>query len=516
MNDKILALKYRPHFFNEVVGQESCVQSLSNSINLNKIHNSYLFSGTRGVGKTTIARIFSKSLLCKEGISDTPCGKCNSCIEIDNNNNLDLIEIDAASRTKVEDTRTLMENVQYAPTSSRFKIYLIDEVHMLSTKSFNALLKTIEEPPEHVKFLLATTEPEKLPETVISRCLHFKLEPITNENLAEHIKKVLNSENINFEKDVSEMIASAARGSARDSMSILEQCISYTNGDLKKNKISQLLGIIEDTIVDDIIQHLHDNSIIGINDILKSSNIPDYSKLLDRLIERIFHISLSRSLSSNEFNLPNSFIGSLISPQDLQLWYSILIQSKEQMYNAVSKQDHLMMTLLRISLFTEYPNQIKPKAKKNQSKKDASKTESKKKIKTIVEEKSPQSIVEISQWKKTIDSFNLQGLMLDLASNSILDMKDDATILLIDKTKENTYPKKCITDFSILICSNFKTDHVLTIEYKENINTLYKQSVSDNIKSKNDMYDAIKDNNDLKEIESVFGAKIDKDNISKL
>jgi hypothetical protein len=175
-----------------------------------------------------------------------------------------------------------------------------------------------------------------------------------------------------------------------------------------------------------------------------------------------------------------------------------------------------MMTLLRISLFTEYPNQTELKESINQSKKDTSKPEPKKKIEAIIKKKSPQSIVEISRWKKTIDSFSLQGLMLDLASNSILDMKDDATILLIDKTKENTYPKKCITDFSILISSNFKTDYVLTIEYKENINSLYKQSISDNIKSKNDMYDAIKDNNDLKEIESVFGAKIDKDNISKL
>ena len=367
MNDKILALKYRPHFFDEVVGQEFCVQSLSNSINLNKLHNAYLFSGTRGVGKTTIARIFAKSLLCKEGISATPCGKCDSCLGIDNNNNLDLIEIDAASRTKVEDTRTLMENVQYAPTSSRFKIYLIDEVHMLSTKSFNALLKTIEEPPEHVKFLLATTEPDKLPETVISRCLHFKLEPITNEELGEHIKNVLESENINFEKDVPEIISNAARGSARDSMSILEQCISYTNGNLKKDKISQLLGLIENTLIDQIIHNLYKNSISEINDVLKSSNISDYSKLLDCLIERIFQISISRSLDKNDFNLPNNFLNTDISLQDLQLWYSILMQSKEQMFNAVSKADHLMMILLRISLFTEYPDQIKSNIK-NQSK----------------------------------------------------------------------------------------------------------------------------------------------------
>ena len=261
MKNKILALKYRPHFFNEVVGQDFCVQSLSNSINLNKIHNAYLFSGTRGVGKTTIARIFAKSLLCKEGISETPCGKCDSCLEIDNNNNLDLIEIDAASRTKVEDTRILMENVQYAPTSSRFKIYLIDEVHMLSTKSFNALLKTIEEPPEHVKFLLATTDPDKLPETIISRCLHYKLESISISSLSNHITNILSKENIPSDNDVPELIANSARGSARDSMSILEQCISYGNGELKKADIIDLLGVIDHSIVDDIILNLLNNSI---------------------------------------------------------------------------------------------------------------------------------------------------------------------------------------------------------------------------------------------------------------
>ena len=194
--NKILALKYRPKLFDEVIGQDFCVQSLSNSIKLNKLHNAYLFSGTRGVGKTTIARIFAKSLLCEKGISESPCGKCESCLGIDSNNNLDLIEIDAASRTKVEDTRVLMENVQYAPTSSRFKIYLIDEVHMLSTKSFNALLKTIEEPPDHVKFLLATTEPDKLPETVISRCLHFKLETITINILQHYISRKLSRKRI--------------------------------------------------------------------------------------------------------------------------------------------------------------------------------------------------------------------------------------------------------------------------------------------------------------------------------
>ena len=193
MTNDVLALKYRPRFFSEVTGQDLTVDMLSNSIKLNKIHHAYLFSGTRGVGKTTLARLFAKSLLCDTGITDTPCGKCNSCNEIDNGNHLDLIEIDAASRTKVEDTKTLMENVQYSPTSSRFKIYLIDEVHMLSDKSFNALLKTIEEPPEHIKFLLATTEPDKLPETVLSRCLHFKLAQVDFNLISSHLEFVLKS-----------------------------------------------------------------------------------------------------------------------------------------------------------------------------------------------------------------------------------------------------------------------------------------------------------------------------------
>jgi DNA polymerase-3 subunit gamma/tau len=512
MKNKILALKYRPHFFNEVVGQDFCIQSLSNSIKLNKIHNAYLFSGTRGVGKTSIARIFAKSLLCKEGISETPCGKCDSCLEIDNNNNLDLIEIDAASRTKVEDTRTLMENVQYAPTSSRFKIYIIDEVHMLSTKSFNALLKTIEEPPEHVKFLLATTDPGKLPETVISRCLHFKLESISISSLSQHIINILSKENITYDNDVPELIAKSARGSARDSMSILEQCISYGNGELKQTEIIQLLGVIDHSIVDDIILNLLNNSIENINEILSALEMSNYTKLLDLLIERIFQISISRKLNNNQYNLPLELLDNNVSIQDLQLWYSILLQAKEQIHSAVSKSDHLLMILLRISLFTEYKNNnISESANMMNSNPDL-----KKKDKSVLIKSNKNTKVELSKWKLSVDKFKLQGLILDLANNSILDLRENATVLLIDKAKENTYPKKCITDFSILICSEYKTDHVLSIEYKENINSLYKQSIKDNINSKNEMYESIKDNENLKEIENIFDAKIDKDNISKL
>ena len=513
MNNKILALKYRPKFFDEVIGQDFCVQSLANSINLNKLHNAYLFSGTRGVGKTTIARIFAKSLLCKEGISETPCGKCESCLAIDNNNNLDLIEIDAASRTKVEDTRTLMENVQYAPTSSRFKIYLIDEVHMLSTKSFNALLKTIEEPPEHVKFLLATTDPDKLPETVISRCLHFKLESITNDILSNHIKHTLEKENIKFEAEVPDIIAESARGSARDSMSILEQCISYGNENLTTDKISHLLGIIDEKVVDEIVRNLFHKRLDNILDVMKANEINDYSKLLDCITERIFQISISRQTNKNIYNLPELFLKDTIKLEDLQLWYSILLQAKDDIYNASSKADHLIMILLRIMLFTEYSSIDDMNAIPEET---TNIDTTKKKDKVTKDIGNKKFNISFDSWVDFVNEQDLKGLMLDLAQNSFIDVMRDSAILIVDLSKKNMYPKKCITDFINLSCKHFSIELDVIIEYREQVSTIYKKSVDENIKTKEDMYDSIKDNNIVKDIEDIFNAKIDKDNISKL
>ena len=513
MNNKILALKYRPKFFKEVIGQDFCVQSLANSINLNKLHNAYLFSGTRGVGKTTIARIFAKSLLCKEGISESPCGKCESCLAIDNNNNLDLIEIDAASRTKVEDTRTLMENVQYAPTSSRFKIYLIDEVHMLSTKSFNALLKTIEEPPEHVKFLLATTDPDKLPETVISRCLHFKLESITNDILSNHIKQTLEKESVKFEAEVPNIIAESARGSARDSMSILEQCISYGNEDLTTDKISHLLGIIDEKVVNEIVIHLFHKRLDNIIDIMQANQINDYSKLLDCITERIFQISISRQTNKNTHNLPELFLKDTIKLEDLQLWYSILLQAKDDIYIASSKADHLVMIFLRIMLFTEYSSiddmKVIPEESTNVDR-------IKKKDKPSNDISNEKFNISFDSWVDFVNTQDLKGLMLDLAQNSFIDLMTDSVTLIVDLSKKNMYPKKCVADFINLLCKHFSIDVDVIIEYREQVSTIYRKSVAENIKSKEDMYDSIKDNNIVKDIEDIFDAKIDKDNISKL
>ncbi len=349
MNDNILALKYRPKYFNEVVGQDQVIQTIQNSIKLNKVHNAYLFSGTRGMGKTTIARLFAKILLCENLSKEEPCGKCSSCDEITNNNHIDLIEIDAASRTKVEDTRNLMENVQYAPARSKYKIYLIDEVHMLSTKSFNALLKTIEEPPSHVKFLLATTESEKLPETILSRCLHFRLNAATNEVLVNNLVNVLNKEGIDYEKPALSIIARNSFGSIRDSLSILERCITFCKTKISSQKVSDLLGDINVSLIQDILDAVkfkNEISIIKLIENLKDST--DCMLVIDELIKAFYELMVNSISRENQTE-------NRLSNEDIQLAYQILVTSKRDFKYAPDKRDFLIMILLRLVIFSE-PN----------------------------------------------------------------------------------------------------------------------------------------------------------------
>ena len=249
MSYHVLARKYRPRCFQELVGQEVVARALSHALEQNRLHHAYLFTGTRGVGKTTIARILSRCLNCEEGISANPCGVCSTCREIDEGRFVDLIEVDAASRTKVEDTRELLDNVQYAPTRGRYKVYLIDEVHMLSGHSFNALLKTLEEPPPHVKFLLATTDPQKLPMTILSRCLQFALKPMTPERVVGHLQHVLHAENISFEDAALWLLARGAQGSMRDALSLTDQAIAFGHGSLIEADVRTLLGSIDRDLV---------------------------------------------------------------------------------------------------------------------------------------------------------------------------------------------------------------------------------------------------------------------------
>ena len=253
MSYQVLARKLRPADFSELVGQDHVVRALCHGLDHDRLHHAYLFTGTRGVGKTTIARILAKSLNCERGVSSKPCGECSVCEEIRENRFVDLIEVDAASRTRVDDTRELLDNAQYLPSRGRYKVYLIDEVHMLSASSFNALLKTLEEPPEHVKFLLATTDPKKVPVTVLSRCLQFQLKNISDDNIVAHLTGVLAAEDVPAERGALEIIAQAAGGSMRDALSITDQAVAFGAGSLKQDDLVDMLGLVGRAEVDGLL-----------------------------------------------------------------------------------------------------------------------------------------------------------------------------------------------------------------------------------------------------------------------
>ncbi|BBP46645.1 hypothetical protein THMIRHAS_20180 [Thiosulfatimonas sediminis] len=358
MSYSVLARKWRPKNFAELVGQQHVMQALANALDRQRLHHAYLFTGTRGVGKTTIARIFAKALNCETGMTSTPCGQCQACRSIDEGRFIDLIEVDAASKTKVDDTREILENVQFAPTQGRYKVYLIDEVHMLSKSSFNALLKTLEEPPEHVKFLLATTEPHKLLNTVLSRCLQFNLMRLTQVQIQHHLQNILHQEQIPFEESALALIAKSADGSARDALSLLDQAIAYGAGKIEFVSVQTMLGLVDQQFVLRILQALAEDSPPLIKAVLQDLALMgvDYDALLAGLSETLHEISYFQLFGEaiNLDSLPLEIVQALaqaLSAERIQILYQISLLTKQDMQLAPDNRIGFEMGLMRMLAF---------------------------------------------------------------------------------------------------------------------------------------------------------------------
>ncbi|MFZ7251716.1 DNA polymerase III subunit gamma/tau [Avibacterium volantium] len=355
MSYQVLARKWRPQKFSDVVGQKPVLTALANGLNENRLHHAYLFSGTRGVGKTSIARLFAKGLNCVEGVTANPCGVCEHCKAIEEGRFIDLIEIDAASRTKVEDTRELLDNVQYKPVQGRYKVYLIDEVHMLSRHSFNALLKTLEEPPEYVKFLLATTDPQKLPITILSRCIQFHLKALDQQQIADHLSFILQQEKIPFEPLAIEKLAKAAQGSIRDSLSLTDQAIAMSNGNITLDAVNTMLGLLDDSQPIDILYALQQGNGEALMKAIQAvaEKGSDWNELLKAVAENLHKIAMCQLLPQAQIS-DESHIGFLakhLPPEDVQFFYQIILNGQKELAFAPNQRMGVGMILLRALAF---------------------------------------------------------------------------------------------------------------------------------------------------------------------
>ncbi|MGK7294305.1 MAG: DNA polymerase III subunit gamma/tau [Candidatus Wenzhouxiangella sp. M2_3B_020] len=358
MSYQVLARKWRPRDFGGLVGQEHVVRALTNGLSEGRLHHAFLFTGTRGVGKTTIARILAKSLNCEQGVSAEPCGECEHCVAIDEGRFVDLLEIDAASRTKVDDTREILDNVQYAPARGRFKVYLIDEVHMLSTHSFNALLKTLEEPPEHVKFVLATTDPQKIPVTILSRCMQFNLRRLGVDEIADQLETILDREGVDHDAAAVGLLARAADGSMRDGLSLLDQALAAGSGKLELEAVENMLGTVEQRHLNAILEALIDGdaktALAAVSEVFSLAR--DLSRLLADLAEMLHRIALMQQVpdyrddSRTDWEQLTEYAGRM-DAEDVQLFYQIAVAGRRDLGLAPSMRTGCEMTILRMFAF---------------------------------------------------------------------------------------------------------------------------------------------------------------------
>jgi len=441
MNYQVLARKWRPHNFTEVVGQEHVVKSLMNALQHDRLHHAYLFTGTRGVGKTTIARILAKAINCQNLRDFNPCGECGVCRDLDEGRFMDLIEVDAASRTKVEDTRDLLDNVQYAPNQGRYKVYLIDEVHMLSGHSFNALLKTLEEPPPHVKFLLATTDPHKIPVTILSRCLQFNLKRLLPDQIFKQMAFILQQEHIESDSAALKLLARAADGSMRDGLSLLDQAIVFGNGKVNTEQVSAMLGTVAQQPVDDLLSALADGDAAAILDkINEIANLtPDFSGVLQQILQVLHRIALIQQVPGaidHDFDADMiEALASRLTPEDVQLYYQIALIGQRDLDLAPDPRSGFEMVMLRMLTFRPMAQEQSP-ARPIQASRVVAKPEAKVPQASDTSFTQPESVQDpadrsTNNWAEMIVAMKIGGMTRELANNCILESVDDKVCTLI-------------------------------------------------------------------------------------
>ena len=534
MSYQVLARKYRPRSFDTLVGQAHVVQALKNALDQKRLHHAYLFTGTRGVGKTSLARILAKALNCEKGISSTPCGSCSACTDIDQGRYVDLIEVDAASNTQVDNMRDLLDNAQYAPTQGQFKIYIIDEVHMLSKSAFNAMLKTLEEPPEHVKFILATTDPQKVPVTVLSRCLQFNLKQMSSASISEYLEKILKEEAINYEINAIYLIAKSANGSMRDALSILDQGIAYCGGTIEEATIKKMLGAIDQSYLFNLTHAVIDqdgSKVIEIAKQMDERNL-SFDATLNDLANLIQMISVAQAIpeSLEASYLERDQVIALtkkISAEQLQLLYQITILGRRDLYLAPDEYAGFTMTLLRMLSFipqdsvtskTSVPLRkdiatqaikLEPVIKPSETSLDSS--EDKKKIEVLDEATDDEPKVTRSfdgNWRGLVDQLKL-GLVKALAQQSeLVSFKDNEMILSIaDEHKHllnETYQKKLEVSLSEYFNQRIK----LVILQKGANNSPLKQKQEERSTLMKDTEHAILQDQFVKSLLNEFNAEI--------
>ena len=466
MNYLVLARKWRPKSFSEVSGQDHVVKAIQNSLKQNKVHHALLFTGTRGVGKTTIARLFAKSLNCDTGITPEPCGKCESCVSIDEGNFMDLIEVDAASQRGIDDTRDLLENTQYTPTVGRYKVYLIDEVHQLTKEAFNALLKTLEEPPEHMKFLLATTESEKIPITVLSRCLKFNLKKISEEQITQRMKEILDAEKIKYEEGALSIISKSADGSMRDALSLLDQALAYEDYELSENNVIDMLGLIDNKYALSIVQSILNQD----SELLKEqldgldSKYPNYNDVLDNIASIAQEIAYLQVLDASKVDVQDEIIelSNNHSPELIQLIYQIAINSKKDLSLAPSAREGFTMAILRMFAFQLSDEQ-------SVENKEPSTTQKKiKKSEPLANGNSETSIITSKNWTNEVSRMSIKGAVKQLASNCFFDRIDNNILYLkLHSQNEHQMIDRAVEGLNSFLINQYEEVNKVIIQVEE-------------------------------------------------